>query len=281
MPKIFISIALALMLGTALLGFLAKGKVDRMRLGYQAAKLDQQKAQADFQVARNELKQAAEDAALTNEKAKETAQALETKTAELTAKNQQLVDAQGEKDVIAAELAKAKEWIAAHAVDPTPPSDSKREFAYMTEELQKAQAEVAETKKIVEIQAAQIKSTESKNAELQTKLSKVGNPYATAGLQGKVLAVNAGWNFVVLSVGDKQGVAIDAPLLVVRGNTPIARLRITSVEPTTSIADVIPGSVGRGVTVQPGDAVIFQGRTSKNPPVDADRADAAVFKPLL
>src|SRR5258708_1299577 len=89
-----------------------------------------------------------------------------------------------------------------------------------------------------------------------------------AGLQGRILAVNAGWNFVVLSVGDKQGVVVNAPLLVVRGNQPIAKLRITSVEPSTSIADVLPGSVPRGVTVQPGDTVIFQGRTSALQPPD-------------
>ena len=52
---------------------------------------------------------------------------------------------------------------------------------------------------------------------------------------------------------------INAPLLVVRGNEPIARLRVTSVEPSTSIADVLPGSVRRGMTVQPGDTVIFEG----------------------
>ena len=89
---------------------------------------------------------------------------------------------------------------------------------------------------------------------------------ALNGLQGRILAVNAGWNFVVLSVGDKQGVSVNAPLLVVRGNQPIAKLRITSVEPSTSIADVLPGSVPRGISVQPGDTVIFQGRTSATEP---------------
>ena len=70
--------------------------------------------------------------------------------------------------------------------------------------------------------------------------------YQKPGLQGRVLAVNSGWNFVVLSVGDKQGVVINSTLLVVRGNEPIARLRVTSVEPSTSIADVLPGHGAQG-----------------------------------
>ena len=97
-------------------------------------------------------------------------------------------------------------------------------------------------------------------AEQKEKLRLAGG--MRAGMQARILAVNAGWNFVVLSAGDKQGVIVNAPLLVVRNNEPIARLRITSVEPSTSIADVIPGSVRKGVSVQPGDTVIFEGRSS-------------------
>ena len=88
--------------------------------------------------------------------------------------------------------------------------------------------------------------------------------------------MNSGWNFVVLSVGDKQGVVINATLLVVRGNEPVARLRITSVEPSTSIADVLPGSVRRGVTVQPGDTVIFEGGRPRRHPSRRRQAAAAV-----
>ncbi|MEI9894122.1 MAG: hypothetical protein WDN28_09605 [Chthoniobacter sp.] len=44
-------------------------------------------------------------------------------------------------------------------------------------------------------------------------------------------------------MGDMQGVMVNSSLIVVRGSDPIARLRITSVEPSTSIADVLPGTV--------------------------------------
>jgi len=61
----------------------------------------------------------------------------------------------------------------------------------------------------------------------------------------------------------------------VRGNEPVARLRVTSVEPSTSIADVLPGSVRRGVSVQPGDTVIFEGgREPTDQPASKPAAEA-------
>ena len=50
-------------------------------------------------------------------------------------------------------------------------------------------------------------------------------------------------------------------MLVVRDGTPIGKVRITTVEANTSIADILPGSLARGVTIQPGDKVIYEGRT--------------------
>ena len=55
---------------------------------------------------------------------------------------------------------------------------------------------------------------------------------------------------------------MNATMLVVRGGEPIAKVRISSVEAATSIADILPGSVRRGVTVQPGDTVVFEGARS-------------------
>lgn len=78
------------------------------------------------------------------------------------------------------------------------------------------------------------------------------------GLQGRILAVNQAWNFVVLNLGDKNGVVSNAEMLVKRGNSLIGKVRITSVEPATSIADIVVSSVPQGMTISPGDNVIFQ-----------------------
>ena len=78
------------------------------------------------------------------------------------------------------------------------------------------------------------------------------------GLEGRVLAVNPAWNFVVLNLGDKNGVVNNAELLVKRGTQFIGKVRVTSVEPSTSIADIVANSVPQGATISPGDDVIYQ-----------------------
>jgi myosin heavy subunit len=78
------------------------------------------------------------------------------------------------------------------------------------------------------------------------------------GLEGRILAVNPAWNFVVLSLGDKNGVVSNAELLVKRGTQLIGKVRVTSVEPSTSIADIVANSVPQGAAISPGDNVIYQ-----------------------
>jgi polyisoprenoid-binding protein YceI len=80
-----------------------------------------------------------------------------------------------------------------------------------------------------------------------------------AGVRGTVLAVNQAYNFVVLNLGGRNGVEGNAEMLVVRAGTLIGKIRISSVEPSTAIGDIITGSLARGVQVQPGDTVVYAG----------------------
>lgn len=84
------------------------------------------------------------------------------------------------------------------------------------------------------------------------------NEKMRAGLEGKILAVNPAWNFVVLNLGDRNGVVSNAEMLVKRGTNLLGKIRITSVEPSTSIADIVSNSVAKGISIQPGDTVIYQ-----------------------
>ncbi len=80
------------------------------------------------------------------------------------------------------------------------------------------------------------------------------------GLSGKILAYNPGWNFVVLSIGDRQGLKANAQMIIMRGNQAIGKVKVTSVEPGNSIADIVPGSIAKGVFVQPGDRVVYEAK---------------------
>lgn len=82
------------------------------------------------------------------------------------------------------------------------------------------------------------------------------------GIHGSVLAVNQAYNFVVLSLGERKGVVANSEMLVRRRGTPIGKIHISSVEPTTAIGDIMTNTLARGVQVQPGDMVIYADTTS-------------------
>jgi archaellum component FlaC len=80
-----------------------------------------------------------------------------------------------------------------------------------------------------------------------------------AGVHGTVLAYNQAYNFVVLNLGARNGVEANSEMLILRDGTLIGKIRISSVEPATSIGDIITNSLARGVQVQPGDNVVYAG----------------------
>ena len=102
-------------------------------------------------------------------------------------------------------------------------------------------------------------ATASEKKEPATPLAGAARASAVSaspgGIEGKVAAVNPSWNFVVLNVGENNGVTKDSEMLVQRGGQAIAKVKITSVEPLTSIGDIIPNSVAPGCAVQVGDQV--------------------------
>ena len=60
-------------------------------------------------------------------------------------------------------------------------------------------------------------------------------------LTGKVLVADPKWNFVVLNVGEDQGVLKYGELLVNRNGALVAKLKVTSVQRDQCVANVMPG----------------------------------------
>ncbi|HWB61190.1 MAG TPA: hypothetical protein VG733_17035 [Chthoniobacteraceae bacterium] len=100
---------------------------------------------------------------------------------------------------------------------------------------------------------------EKHSKELVEKEEKRQANLIRKGVEGIVMAVNPGYGFVVISLGDKQGAVPDAEVIVERDGHQIATLKITTVEPVLSVADIIPESLAKGQRVLPGDKVIFTG----------------------
>ena len=73
-------------------------------------------------------------------------------------------------------------------------------------------------------------------------------------LHGTVTAVDAQFDFVVLDIGESQGVREHGELLVSRGEKLIGKLRILDVKKDHSIANILPG--WKQEEIQTGDLII-------------------------
>lgn len=62
-----------------------------------------------------------------------------------------------------------------------------------------------------------------------------------AEIKGKVLAYDPKWHFVVLNVGEDQGVLEHGDLLVSRGGGLITKVRVSKVQKDSCVANILPG----------------------------------------
>ncbi|HEX3799819.1 MAG TPA: hypothetical protein VH413_14070 [Verrucomicrobiae bacterium] len=97
------------------------------------------------------------------------------------------------------------------------------------------------------------------NYKLNQKIQSILNPDydvpLPAGLKGKVLVADPRYDFVVLDIGEKQGVLEDGKLLVNRNGKLIAKVKVKSVQADRCIANVMPGwKLG---DVMEGDQVLY------------------------
>jgi hypothetical protein len=77
-----------------------------------------------------------------------------------------------------------------------------------------------------------------------------------ANFTTRVRSVNNELGFVELGAGDSRNVVKQAKLFVMRGATPVGRLIVSHLEPNSSIAKIVPGSVAVGDSILPGDLVV-------------------------
>jgi hypothetical protein len=264
MTKILLIAATVFSLGAAALGFLNRGKLadTRSELENAASLL-------------SDTKQELGAAQKLIEEKKQEATSLSSEKDTLTA---QLGEAKSELDKAKADLATAEEKATnaetqlAQATTDAEAKDTRiAELEQQLAEGGPAAAATTETADVTALTAERdelrtvvagledrASGLEAQVAELRRKDQTRQKSQMRQGLQGTILAVNQAWNFVVLSLGDRQGVVPNAEMLVQRGGQLLGKVRVTSVEPSTSIADILVRTVPRGLSVMPGDTVIYQ-----------------------
>jgi hypothetical protein len=261
MPKILIGISTFLMTLSLVFGFLSTRKVRGLRKELVTTSSAREVADRARTVSQNKLKARETDFATAQSKA----MAAEAKATRAEA---ELTKAQNEKAEIEARLEAGEGQIAdlqKRVADATvaevpgaPEGVSPNELKAMLDQT-KQQLEAAEQEK--SLLADKVKAAQNRVAAIEEEKKRRGSGTNAPGVHGTVLAVNQAYNFVVLSMGDRQGVVPNSEMLVMRRGALIGKIRISSVEPTTSIGDIITSSLARGVQVQPGDTVIYVGNT--------------------
>ena len=162
-----------------------------------------------------------------------------------------------------AEIAELRNRIESAGAKNVPGTTSINSTAELQAQLEdaKKQLDAAEREKI--LLSDKMKVTQEKSTQLETERKHRPPPGpSNPGIRGTVLAVNQAYNFVVLSLGARQGVEANSEMLILRGGSFIGKIRISSVEPATAIGDIITSTLARGVQVQPGDTVVYAGNNS-------------------
>ena len=153
-----------------------------------------------------------------------------------------------------AALQKRVEEAGAKSADPGAPT-----LTEMQAQLDEARRQLENAERENVFLSEKIHSTQQRSTQLEEEKKRTETSVVRAGVRGTVLAVNQAYNFVVLNLGGRQGVEPNAEMLVLRDGTLIGKIRVSSVEPSTAIGDIIMSSLARGVQVQPGDIVIYAG----------------------
>jgi len=104
----------------------------------------------------------------------------------------------------------------------------------------------------------EIRDAEAQIATLERIIKDIDEPTRPKkliGLTGRVMFVNPEWNFVVLDIGRAEGLAAETEMHVHRNDQLVGKIRITSVEENSAIANIVKD--WEQSPVQEGDNVLI------------------------
>ena len=200
---------------------------EEQRTQKEAAQADASKTHAELTKTQKTLadtQQQLADAQNARKKAEDVAAAQTKRADDLSDK---LTKATQDRDAAQAELAAYK------ATGKSPEEISK--LVLLIKQDQDAISAMNEEKKVLarNLLRVQTRLDELLNESFVVKLR--------ADLKGQVVVVDPKWDFVVLNIGDEQGVLPDGELLVSRDGKLVAKVIVRTIEKDRCIANIVPG----------------------------------------
>ncbi len=207
------------------------------------------KLTSDLQAEKKTLDTKVEELKIKDRQLKETSTDLENQKAALQTQQTRTREVEGKLADITKELSNKDAEIAKYTKS-LPPGMTIDQVQAKLKEFEEQFTTLEQEKKVLNEQLVKLDG-EKKALEEQARNRRDGK--LPPGLTGHILAVNDEWNFVVIDVGAKQGVIENVPMIVYRNEALIGKVKITSVEPSVSIADIMPewkqGEIHEGDTV--------------------------------
>ncbi|MDE1171044.1 MAG: hypothetical protein PW734_07540 [Verrucomicrobium sp.] len=228
MVRILLILAILGGIITGVFGFLTNGKK-------KEAELAREQAETSLSTTKTELTKTSKD--------------LKTVQVSLTDANGKITDLTTKNQGIQAQLKDAQSKAA----------DLETRASAAEEKANAAQAKLSDTEKQVGAEKAAVAEAKKKADDLEKKRREVEDQLQKAnaeasrlkdvmersktgtlppGIMGKIVSVNRNWNFVVLNIGEKDGLVENGELIVSRNKQVIGRVRIVSTEANTAVADI-------------------------------------------
>jgi chromosome segregation ATPase len=217
-------------------GIKTKLKDDNAQLTQERDSTRRQLAATETQLkaTKTQLQQTEADLATANTNLQNTTAALAQKTQEADGLKTQVAERDQQLEATKAELASAKgvlekiqESLKAVGIENVQNIDQIRQRIASLGEESKALSD-------------QLRKMRDENQQLKDKVVELST--TPANLRGRVASVQDKWNFLVLDIGQQQQVRKNAQFLIYRDNKPVGNVQVVSVGPTTSIAEILPGS---------------------------------------
>lgn len=208
--------------------------INGLKDNLQTTKTQLTKAEEDAASAKKDAKASKEQAEKTAKDLEATKGDLETTATKLKEQQNRADDFEAKYTKTAGQFNEAQRDLSAWSSLGLPVEQIRNRLVELTK-VKEANDALADEKRVL------IRNNNTLRAELDKfKPDKESAVPLPPGLKGKVVAVNPTWDFVILDIGGNQGVLERGELLVNRDGKLVAKVRITSVEPNRSIANVLP-----------------------------------------
>jgi len=224
-------------------------------LEYDNKKAELAQTQQEKAFAEQAKKKADEDKAAADKLAADTQSKLDTANSQLTDLNSKLEDAQKTVSDAQKALDQANATVQAdkEALDKINQALAGRTVEEIEASEAKYEADLATAESEKKILADSLQSSQHQVADLKDEINRKKTGDMPPGISGRVTFVNRTWNFVVLDVGLSNGVVPNGELIIYRNNAFLGKVKVTSAEANTCVADILPNVKG---DIQKGDYVL-------------------------